>query len=129
MLEVGIRNTKTITCEKEQTALAMGSGTLEVFATPAMIALMEACAAQSVEELLEEGQTTVGTSLDIDHLSASPLGATIRCESVLEEIDNRKLTFSVSAFDNGGLIGKGIHSRFIVESERFFNKAQKKIEK
>lgn len=127
MLETGITQTKEVVVTKGNTALALGSGTLEVFATPAMIALMEGTAAESVESLLEEGQTTVGTALEIKHLAASPIGMPIRCESELIAVDGRALTFAVTAYDKAGKIGEGTHGRFIVDSEKFFAKAQGKL--
>lgn len=129
MLEPGITNTEEIMVSDSNTALSMGSGTLRVFATPAMISLMEGTAAQSVESLIEEGKTTVGTELNIKHVSASPVGAHIRCESTLTEVDGRSLTFEVKAFDDAGLIGEGIHKRFIVESAKFTKKANAKLSK
>ena len=127
MLTEGISNTEEIMVSDSNTALTMGSGSLRVFATPAMIALMEGTAAQSVESFLEEGKTTVGTSLSIKHISASPVGAHIRCESTLTEVNDRALTFEVKAFDNAGLIGEGIHQRFIVDATKFLKKATEKL--
>ncbi len=127
MLTKGITNTEELMVSESNTALAMGSGSLLVFATPAMIALMEGTAAQSVEPLLEEGKTTVGTNLSIKHVSASPIGAHIRCESTLTEVNDRALTFEVKAFDNAGLIGEGTHQRFIVDAAKFSKKATEKI--
>ena len=128
MLEIGITNTKELIVTKENTALALGSGTLEVFATPAMIALMEGTAAESVEAFLEEGQTTVGTALDVKHLAASPIDMPIHCESELIAVDGRALTFNVATYDKAGKIGEGTHSRFIVDAKKFFTKAQGKLD-
>lgn len=107
----------------------MGSGTLEVFATPAMIALMEKTACESVQPYLEEGCGTVGTALNIKHVSATPVGMTVTCESVLTEVEGRRLTFIVLASDEHGLIGEGTHERFIVNNEKFQSKADSKLEK
>lgn len=128
MLTEGISNTEEVMVSDVNTALSIGSGSLRVFATPAMIALMEGTAAQSVESLLEDGQTTVGTELAIKHVSASPVGAHIRCESVLTKVDGRALTFEVKAFDDAGLIGEGTHHRFIVEAGKFVKKANAKLQ-
>ena len=128
MVEIGITNTKSVMCTASNTALAMGSGDLEVFATPAMIALMEGTAAASVADQLEPGQTTVGTALDVAHTAASPVGIEITCTSELVEINGRELVFKVVARDTKGQIGEGIHKRFIVDAERFFGKTQKKLE-
>lgn len=127
-MEIGIKGKKSIIVSKENTALKLGSGTLEVFATPAMISLIEKTAWQSIEEFLEEGQSTVGTSLRITHESASPIGMKIICETELIDIEKRKLTFKVEVFDQKGFIGRGIHERFIIDSEKFMNKANSKLE-
>lgn len=128
MLETGIKGKMTETVTEEKTAAALGSGTLRVYATPAMIALMENTALNSVADKLDDGMTTVGTKLDIVHTSASPVGSTISCESELVEIDRRRLVFSVTAYDNAGEIGKGTHERFIVDSVKFSEKTAAKLE-
>ena len=122
MLETGIKCVKEEVVTEELTAEQVGSGGLAVYATPAMIRLMEHAAWLSVEEHMDEGFTTVGTHMDVKHLKASPLGAHIRCESELTEIDGRRLVFKVAAFDDKGLIGEGIHERFIVNTEKFMGK-------
>ena len=129
MLETGIKGKMTETVTEEKTAAALGSGTLRVYATPAMIALMENTALNSVADKLDDGMTTVGTKLDIVHTSASPVGSTITCESELVEIDRRRLVFSVTAYDNAGEIGKGTHERFIVDNAKFLGKANGKLQK
>jgi predicted thioesterase len=108
--------------EMKDTAKAYGSGLIEVFATPAMIALMENTAHTSVNDSLPEGFATVGTHLNIEHSKATPLGKKVWCESVLESQDGRKLTFSVTAYDETGIIGKGTHERFIINVEKFMEK-------
>ena len=127
-LSPGITNEKSVAVTLANTALAMGSGTLRVFATPAMIALCEGCCAESVEDLLDDGMTSVGTKVEIEHLAASPLGSSILCKSRLVSVDGRRLDFEVEVFDNVGLIGKGEHTRFIVDAERFVNKTYSKIQ-
>lgn len=107
----------------ENTAAAVGSGALEVFATPSMIALMEKAALESVQPFLEEGQGTVGTELNVSHLAATPVGMTVRAESELTEIDGRMLRFKVEAWAGEELIGRGTHQRCIVFNERFLAKA------
>lgn len=126
MLKIGIENNSEVKVCENNTALALGSGTLAVFATPAMIALMEKTAAQSVENYIDEAQTTVGTKLDVKHVAATPVGMTVKCESKLIDIDRSRLVFEVKAYDETGLIGEGIHERFIVDSEKFLNKTNKK---
>lgn len=125
----GITGEKSVAVTMENTAIAMGSGTLRVFATPSMIALIEGCCAESVEELLDEGITSVGTNVSIEHLSASPIGAGIVCKSTLTAFDGRRLDFEVEVFDNAGLIGKGTHTRYTVKADSFQRKANTKLEK
>ena len=129
MLETGIKVTKEIMVTNENTAKTMGSGTLDVFATPAMIALMENTAYESVASELEEGSGTVGTALNVKHVAATPVGMKVTCETELIKVDGRALTFSVKAFDEKGLIGEGEHERFIVFNEKFQAKADAKLEK
>lgn len=129
MLETGIQGKKEIIVTQEKTAKAMGSGTLDVFATPAMIALMENTAFESVAGELEEGSGTVGTALNVKHVAATPVGMKVVCETELVKVDGRALTFSVKAFDEKGLIGEGEHERFIVFNEKFQAKADAKLEK
>ena len=128
-ITVGITGEKSTAVVMENTAVAMGSGTLRVFATPAMAALIEGCCAESVEDMLGEGITSVGTALNIEHVSASPVGAGIVCKSVLTAFDGRRLDFEVEVFDNSGLIGKGTHTRFTVKAESFLKKANAKSDK
>ena len=125
-MEIGIKNTLEITVTSNLTAAAVGSGTLNVYATPAMIALIEETAWKSVAPYLEEGQSTVGTRLDVSHVAPTPLGMTVRCETELTEVDGRRLVFAVNVYDEAGLIGKGTHERFIIMSEKFQAKADSK---
>ena len=129
MLEAGIKGTKEIMVTNENTSKTLGSGTLDVFATPAMIALMENTAYESVASELEEGSGTVGTALNVKHVAATPVGMKVTCETELIKVDGRALTFSVKAFDEKGLIGEGEHERFIVFNEKFQAKADAKLEK
>jgi predicted thioesterase len=110
----------------EDTAKAYGSGLVEVFATPAMIALMENTAHLSVNDFLPEGFATVGTQVNIEHLKATASGKKVWCESVLELQDGKKLIFSIFAYDETGIIGKGTHERFIINVEKFMDKLNKK---
>jgi len=125
-MEVGITGRQKIIVTADQTAEAMGSGLLPVYATPAMIALMEHTASNSVAGELEEGQGTVGTLLHVKHVSATPVGMQVTCEAKLVEIDRKRLVFEVKAFDEAGLIGEGTHERFIIEREKFMEKAESK---
>ena len=126
MLKEGITGHQETIVTVENTAKTMKSGTLDVFATPAMIALMEQTAYESVAGELEEGYGTVGTMLNVKHVSATPVGMKVTCESTLTKIDGRALTFEVKAFDERGLIGEGIHERFLVQNEKFQAKANNK---
>lgn len=128
-ITIGLTNEKSVAVTIENTAISMGSGTLRVFATPAMIALCEGCCAETVEDLLGEGMTSVGTKVDIEHLAASPIGASILCKSKIVAVDGRRLDFEVEVYDNVGLIGKGRHTRFIVDAEKFVNKTYAKLNK
>ena len=126
-MEKGIKNTKTIIVTADKTAEAMGSGTLPVFATPAMVALMENTAAESVEALLGEGNTSVGTMINVKHLAADPVGVEVTCESELVEVDGRKLVFEIKVFDREGVVGEAYHERFVIDKTRFMDKVQKKL--
>lgn len=122
MLKEGITHTAEAVVLPSCTAKYMGSGSLEVFATPAMIAGMENTCMNCVQPYLEPSQTTVGTRVDISHLSATPVNCKITYSCTLVEIDRRRLVFSVQAFDTVGKIGEGTHERFIVDSARFMEK-------
>ena len=129
MLEVGIKGQREIIVAKENTAAGIGSGSLEVFSTPIMILLMEESCFMSVADKLDEGFTTVGISVNVKHLSATPLGMKIVVKSELTKVDGRALTFKVEAYDEKGLIGEGIHERFIVNNEKFQTKTDGKLDK
>ncbi len=122
-LSIGLKGLAETLVTEENTAAAMGSGLLPVFATPAMLALMEKAAADSVQPYLPEGQGTVGTRLEVSHLAATPIGLSVRAESELIAIDRRKLRFSVRAWAGDELIGEGEHERFIIDNARFLEKA------
>lgn len=128
MLTVGISNEIVTEVTKDNTAVALKSGMLEVFATPAMAALMEETCYKSVQDEMEDGWGTVGTSLNIGHLSATPIGMKVRCASKLVEVDGRRLVFDIQVFDDAGLIGQGTHERFIIQNEKFMGKAKKKAQ-
>ena len=129
MLKTGIKGHQELVVTQELTAKNMGSGVMDVFATPAMLALMEKTAFTSVAEYLNEGCGSVGTKVDIEHVASSPVGMKITCDSELIEIEGRKLVFKVEAYDEKGLIGKGTHERFIVENKKFQEKADNKLAK
>jgi len=106
---------------EEDTASKFGSGLVRVFSTPAMIALMERTAMESVNDYFPGGFGTVGIALNIKHIKASPVGARISCTSKLIKLDGKKLTFEVEARDDDGIIGSGTHTRFIVNLQEFMN--------
>ena len=108
------------------TALAQGSGTLRVLATPALIALMERTAWESIAGELEQGQATVGTAMDMEHTAPTPVGMTVTCESKLVGVDRRALMFEITASDERGPVATATHSRFIVDADRFQTKADAK---
>lgn len=125
-MEIGMKATRTITVTEALTAEAVGSGTLPVFATPAMAALMEGTAMDAVKDGLEEGQGTVGTSLTISHAAPTPVGMEVTCEAELIAVDRRKLTFKLTCRDACGIIGEGTHERFIIDEASFLAKAESK---
>lgn len=125
-MEVGITGKKTIMVTEDKTAKVMGSGMLPVYATPAMIALMENTASTSVQTVLEEGQGTVGTLINVKHVSATPVGMEVTCETKLVEVDRKRLVFEVKAYDAAGIIGEGTHERFIIDNQKFMGKAEGK---
>ncbi|MBO6089487.1 MAG: thioesterase family protein [Lachnospiraceae bacterium] len=126
MLELGLKGKQEAVVEEKYTAKALGSGGLDVLATPAMIALSEKTCLLSVQDYLEEGTSTVGTQVNMAHLAATPVGMKVTCESELIEIDRRRLKFSVVVFDEKEKIAEGTHERFIVDNMKFVEKANAK---
>ena len=122
MLEAGIKGRQEGMVTDENSAAAVGSGLLPVFATPAMVALMENAAMLAVAAGLPEGSTTVGAQMNTSHIKPSPMGEEITATATLEEAEGRKLTFKVVAHDSKGVIGEGTHIRFIVDKEKFLAK-------
>ena len=122
---IGTEFSQQICVQESQTALQMGSGSIDVFATPAMIALMENTAMRSIEGDLNEEETTVGTFIQADHLKASVVGENLICHSIATEQNGREITFEVKVTDaKQNLVGRAIHKRFVVKKERFFEKAK-----
>ena len=107
------------TVTPDLTAARIGSGLVEVFATPMMIALIEQTCLESVLPYLDEGQGTVGTLVNVTHSAATPVGMRVWCDSELVEVDRRRLVFSVKAYDECGLIGEGTHERFVIDTAKF----------
>lgn len=128
-LKIGIKGTASLTVTSQELAVNMGSGSLEVFATPSMIALMEKSACNCLAPFLEGDETTVGTELNVKHISATPAGLEVKAEAVLTEINGREFTFEVTASDSAGVIGNGTHKRFLVYGEKFTAKTNSKLDK
>jgi len=125
-IEPGISAEIQIEVSREVLASQWGSGIVEVFSTPAMIGLMEGAAEKAVRPYLDEGETTVGTRVCVKHLAPTPLGMKVRAVATLESVEGRRLLFRVEAFDEVEKIGEGEHERFVVDRERFMNRARKK---
>ena len=113
-------------CCPQNTAKEVGSGSLPVFSTPSMAALMENAACSAVSEALTDAQTTVGISMDIAHIAPTPVGLQVTAEAEVTEVNGKIITFTVTAWDEKGQIGKGTHKRCIVDSQKFLNKAYEK---
>jgi predicted thioesterase len=124
-LQIGVLGDKGLIVSSENTASKYGSGLIDVFATPAMIALMEQTAQLSIQPFLPEGKITLGIEVNIKHLKATPIGVLVKCNSKLIEIDGKTLLFEVFAYDETGLIGKGTHTRYIVDANKFIEKLVK----
>jgi fluoroacetyl-CoA thioesterase len=125
-LETGIRGEQSVLVTAANTAKTMGSGTLEVFATPALVALAEKTCWMSVADALGEGNGSVGTKLELEHTAPTPVGMTVTCESELVAVEGRKLTFKVALHDEKGPVGGGTHERFVINNAKFAAKAEAK---
>lgn len=125
-MEVGLKNTKTVKVEYNMTAASLGSGLLPVFATPYLVAMIEATCKDSVQPYLPEGSGTVGTKVEVEHLAPSVVGTELTFKSELIEIDRRKLVFVAEAYNKTGLVGRGRHERFIIDNEKFMKKAEER---
>ncbi len=125
-LNTGITYTATQVVEKKDTAAEYGSGLVEVFATPAMIALMENAALKTVLPYLGDEYNTVGFEVNVRHLKPTPVGMKVECTATLIEVDGKKLIFSVTANDEEGRIGEGTHIRYVINSKKFMNKLKQK---
>lgn len=126
-ITVGMKGEVSTLVEREDTAKEVGSGSLLVYATPCMVALMEGAACEAIAPALEENQTTVGTALNIEHISATPVGLDVRAEAEVVAVEGKVLTFTVKAFDESGEIGHGTHQRVIVNAQRFLEKTYSKL--
>lgn len=126
-ITVGMKGEVGTLVEREDTAQEVGSGSLLVYATPCMAALMEGAACDAIAQAMSADKTTVGTELNIQHLSATPVGLEVRAEAVVTDFDGKTITFEVNAYDEAGLIGKGTHKRVIVPAQRFLEKTYSKL--
>lgn len=128
-LELGLKGHAEATVTPEYTAAACGSGSLPVYGTPFMLALMEAAACQSLEGHLDEGWSSVGIGMTLSHDAATPVGMKVWADSVLSQVEGRKLTFTVTAYDETGKIGTCHQERFLIQSEKFLHKCNGKLNK
>ncbi len=126
-ITVGMKGEASTLVEREDTAKEVGSGDLLVYATPCMVALMEGAACEAIAQALPETQTTVGIALNIEHISATPVGLEVRAEATVTAVEGKVITFDVTAYDEAGEIGKGTHKRVIVNSQKFLDKAYAKL--
>lgn len=126
-ITVGLRGEVFSFVDREDTAKEVGSGSLLVYATPCMAALMEGAACEAIANALGDDKTTVGTELNIQHISATPVGMDVRAEAVVTAVDGKVITFELHAYDEAGEIGTGTHKRVIVSSQKFLDKAYSKL--
>lgn len=127
VIEIGMKGKVSTVVEKEDTALEVGSGSLLVYATPCMAALMEGAACEAIASGLDETETTVGTELNLQHLSATPVGLEVWAEAEVTAVEGKQITFQIQAFDEAGPIGSATHKRFLVQAQRFLDKTYAKL--
>ena len=126
-ITVGMKGQVSSYVEREDTAAEVGSGSLLVYATPCMVALMEGAACEAIASALPEGKTSVGTALEIAHLAATPVGMDVSAEAEVIAVDGNVITFSVTAFDESGKIGEGTHKRAVITTQKFLDKVYTKL--
>ena len=126
-ITVGMKGEVSTIVEREDTAQEVGSGSLLVYATPCMVALMEGAACEALSDALPEEKTSVGIELSISHLSATPVGMDVRAEAEVTAVDGSVITFQITAYDEAGKIGEGIHKRAIITTQRFLDKTYAKL--
>lgn len=124
---VGMKGEASTLVEREDTAAEVGSGSLLVYATPCMVALMEGAACEAINEALGEDQSSVGISLNIEHLSATPVGLEVRAEAEVTAVEGKIITFALTAYDEVGKIGEGTHKRCVISAQKFLDKAYAKL--
>jgi len=126
MITVGMSNERSVWVESKNTAVSMGSGTLPVFATPAMILLAEQAASECLIPELQDGESSVGILVNMKHTSPSLVGAKVTCRAEVKEVDRARVVFDVVVSDDHGVIGTGAHERFIIKADRFMSKAEER---
>ena len=126
-ITIGLIGCAETEVDSGNTALSAGSGSLEVYATPMMIALMEKAACGCIASCLDESETSVGTSVKVSHIAPSPCGMHIRAEAEVTAVNGHEISFYVRAFDSASLIGEGEHKRYVVDIEKFSSKAVKRL--
>ena len=126
-ITVGMKAEVGTLVEREDTAKEVGSGDLLVYATPCMVALMEGAACEAIAGCLKDTETTVGTMLNIEHISATPVGLEVRAEAAVISVEGKTITFEVNAYDEIGEIGRGIHKRVIVNAQKFLDRTYSKL--
>ena len=126
-ITIGMKGEVGTVAEREDTALEVGSGSLLVYATPCMVALMEGAACEAIADALPEDKTSVGTYLEISHISATPVGLEVRAEAEVTAVEGSIITFCVTAYDEAGKIGEGIHKRAVINTQRFLDKTYGKL--
>lgn len=126
-ITVGMKGEVSTLVEREDTAAEVGSGSLLVYATPCMVALMEGAACEAIAAALPEEKTSVGIALNISHLAATPVGMEVRAEAEVTEVEGNTITFQITAYDEAGKIGEGTHKRAIITAQRFLDKVYSKL--
>ena len=126
-ITVGMKGQAFADVERADTALEVGSGSLLVYATPCMVALMEGAACEALEGAVPEGKTTVGTELNIKHVSATPVGMAVRAEAEVTAVEGAAITFTVTAYDEAGIIGEGVHKRVMISEQKFLERTYNKL--
>ncbi len=126
-ITVGMKGEVSTLVEREDTAAEVGSGSLLVYATPCMVALMEGAACEAIAAAIPEEKTSVGIALNISHLAATPVGMEVRAEAEVTEVDGNTITFQLTAYDESGKIGEGTHKRAVINSQRFLDKTYAKL--
>ena len=126
-ITVGMIGSASTLVEREDTAAAVGSGSLLVYATPCMVALMEGAACEAISKALPEEKTSVGIELNISHVSATPVGMEVRAEAEVTAVEGSIITFQITAYDEAGKIGEGMHKRAVITSQKFLDKTYAKL--